>query len=109
MRSFVSEIAENDRGVSMFRTYEQHAAAAINDIISGVGFRRREVEVRAIPVSGSWGTSSSIAFALAREATAEEPAVEDESLSKMERKALQQNRVREKATELAEQIAAALQ
>jgi arginyl-tRNA synthetase len=93
----------------MFRTYEQHAAAAINDIISEMGFRRREFEMRAIPFSGSWGTSSSIAFALANEATAEEPAVEDESLSKKERKALQQSRVREKATELAEQIAGALQ
>jgi arginyl-tRNA synthetase len=93
----------------MFRTYEQHAAAAINDIISEMGFRRREFEMRAIPFSGSWGTSSSIAFALANEATAEEPAVEDEALSKKERKALQQNRVREKAAELAEQIATALQ
>ena len=93
----------------MFRTYEQHAAAAINDIISDMGFRRREFEMRAIPFSGSWGTSSSIAFSLANEATADEPEVEDESLSKKERKALQQNRVREKATELAEKIAAALQ
>jgi len=92
----------------MFRTYEQHAAAAIDEIISGLGFRRREFEMRAIPFSGSWGTSSSIAFALANEATAEEPVVEDESLSKKERKALQQNRVREKATELAQQIASAL-
>ncbi len=93
----------------MFRTYEQHAAATINDIISDMGFRRREFEMRSIPFSGSWGTSSSIAFAIANEATADDPDIEDESLSKKERKALQQNRVREKATELAEQIAAALQ
>ncbi|HYI14043.1 MAG TPA: arginine--tRNA ligase [Thermomicrobiales bacterium] len=93
----------------MFRTYEYHAAATINDIISEMGFRRREFEMRAIPFSGSWGTSSSIAFALANEASAEEPAVKDESLSKKERKAFQQSRVREKATDLAEQIAASLQ
>ncbi|MEX2314286.1 MAG: arginine--tRNA ligase, partial [Thermomicrobiales bacterium] len=92
----------------MFRTYEQRAAATINDIIEGLGFRRREFGMRAIPFSGSWGTSSSIAFALANEAAVEEPAMEDESLSKQERKAIHQNRMREKAAELAEQIATAL-
>lgn len=93
----------------MFRTYEQQAAAAINDVISKLGFRPRAFDMRSIPFSGSWGTSSSIAFALANEATADDTTDEDESLSKKERKALQQNRVRDKATGLADQIAVALQ
>jgi len=92
----------------MFRTYEQQAAASINDIIAGMGFQPRAFEMRSIPFSGSWGTSSSIAFALANEATADDPQDDDESLSKKERKARQQARVREKSVELAEQIAATL-
>src|SRR5690606_32344012 len=97
-----------DRGETMFRTYDQQAAAAINDVISKLGFRPRAFGMRSIPFSGSWGTSSSIAFALANEATADEPEADDETLSKKERKALQQNRVRETAIGLAEQIAAGL-
>ena len=73
----------------MFRTYEQQAAAAINEIISELGFRPRAFDMRSIPFSGSWGTSSSIAFALANEAVAEDAADEDESLSKKERKAIE--------------------
>ena len=53
----------------MFRTYEQQAAASINDIISTMGFRPRPFEMRAIPFSGSWGTSWLLAFVLANATT----------------------------------------
>jgi arginyl-tRNA synthetase len=96
-------------GETMFRTYEQQAAALINDVIERLGYRRRAFDMRSIPFSGSWGTSASVAFALANEAMAEEPPIAGhEELSKKERRQLQQIRVREKAQEIAEQIAAPL-
>lgn len=91
----------------MFRKYEQQAAAIINDVIEQLGFGRRSFEMRSIPFSGSWGTSSSVCFALANEALAREPQ-EVDGLSKKELKARQQGRVREKAQEIAAEIAARL-
>jgi arginyl-tRNA synthetase len=93
----------------MFRSYEQQAAGIINDIIAELGYRPRPFEMRSIPFSGSWGTSASICYALANEAVAEEPAdPEDENLSKKERKAKQQARVKDKAQSIAESVAARL-
>jgi arginyl-tRNA synthetase len=93
----------------MFRSYEQQAAALINDIIEELGYRRREFEMRSIPFSGSWGTSSSVCYALANEAMAEDPLADgDEGLSKKELRKRQQERVKVRAQELAEQIVARL-
>lgn len=93
----------------MFRSYEQQAAGIINDIITELGYRPRQFDMRSIPFSGSWGTSTSVCFALANDAVAEEPAdAEDESLSKKERKAKQQARVKDKSQEIAEVVAARL-
>jgi arginyl-tRNA synthetase len=64
--------------------------------------------MRAVPFSGSWGTSASVCYALANEAIANEPPAEDDSLSKKERKALQQGAVRERAQAIATEIAARL-
>ena len=85
----------------MFRRYEQQAAAIINDIIEDMGFGRRSFDMRSIPFSGSWGTSASVSFALANEVMSREPLPTNEGLSKKEVKALQQERVREKAQEIA--------
>lgn len=90
----------------MFRTYEQQAVSLINDIIAELGYRPRPFEMRAIPFSGQWGTASSVAYALANEAVAEEPPAEgDEELSKKERKQRQQARMKEKGQAIAEEIA----
>jgi arginyl-tRNA synthetase len=93
----------------MFRSYEQQAAGIINDILEELGFRRRAFDMRSIPFSGSWGTSTSVSYALANEALAEEPPAEDdEGLSKKELRKRQQERVKERAQEIAALIAARL-
>ncbi len=92
----------------MLSVYEQRAADSINEVVAGLGFQPRTLEMRAIPFSGSWGTSSSVSYALANEALAAEPMPEDD-LSKGELRKRNQGRVREKALELATTIAAALQ
>ncbi|HUG14221.1 MAG TPA: arginine--tRNA ligase [Thermomicrobiales bacterium] len=93
----------------MFRSYEKQAATIINDIVEAMGFRRRELDMRSIPFSGAWGTSSSVCYALANEALAEAgPPEAAEGLSKKELRKLQQERVKERAQELAEHVAALL-
>lgn len=94
----------------MFRSYEKQAAASINDVIESLGFPRREIEMRSIPFSGSWGTSASVCYALANEVMAtDDSPVDTEGKSKKELRQLQQARVKERAQELAEQIAALLE
>jgi arginyl-tRNA synthetase len=88
----------------MFRTYEQQAVAQINDVLTELGFKPRPFEMRAIPFSGQWGTASSVAYAIANEQIAAEPGIEEEGLSKKERKQRQQAVVRERAQEIAEKI-----
>jgi arginyl-tRNA synthetase len=92
----------------MFRLYEQQAADLINDVLEQLGHGRRQFEMRAVPFSGSWGTSASVCYALANEASANEPQAEDDGLSKKERKALQQGAVRERAQAIATEVAARL-
>ena len=94
----------------MFRAYEQQAADLINDVLEEMGFGRRQFEMRAVPFSGAWGASSSIAFQLANEAVARDPQPETdgEELPKKERKARQQVLVRERSIQLAGEIAGRL-
>ncbi len=84
---------------------EQRAANLINDVLEELGYGRREFDMRGIPFSGVWGTSSSVCYQIANEAEAERVERETEGLSKKESKRRAQEIVRETAQQIAEKVA----
>ncbi|MDI3341800.1 MAG: arginine--tRNA ligase [Sphaerobacter sp.] len=94
--------------VTTFQTEERRAAALINDALEALGYGRREFDMRAIPFTGVWGTSASVCYQIATEQVTAEHAAELEGLSKKEAKRRTQELVRQRAQEIAEQVAARL-
>jgi arginyl-tRNA synthetase len=92
----------------MFQNEERRAAALINDVLDELGYGRRSFEMRAIPFSGTWGTSSSISYQLATEQLDQVIAAETVNLSKKEAKRRTQELVRQRAQEIASQVAGRL-
>ncbi len=88
----------------MFQNEERRASALINDALEDLDYGRRQFEMRPIPFSGSWGTSSSISYQLANEQLAATISAETAGLSKKEAKRRTQDMVRERAQEIAEQV-----
>ncbi|HLI52044.1 MAG TPA: arginine--tRNA ligase, partial [Thermomicrobiaceae bacterium] len=89
---------------TMFQTEEQRAADLINDALETLGHGRRVFEMRPIPFSGVWGTFSSVSYQIANEQQ-DESAIAEEGLSKKETKRRAQGLIREKAQEIATQVA----
>ncbi|CAN5513890.1 hypothetical protein BH24CHL1_BH24CHL1_02410 [soil metagenome] len=89
----------------MFRQYEQQAMDSINQVLDDLGYGGRPLTMRPVPFSGSWGTASSVSFQLANESLQKDPPSVDESLSKKEARARQQELVRERVGAIAEAIA----
>ncbi len=89
----------------MFRQYEQQAIVSINQVLEELGYGSRQLAMRPVPFSGSWGTATSVAFQIANELLQREPLPLDESLSKKEARARQQELVRERVGSIAEAIA----
>ncbi|HET9015519.1 MAG TPA: hypothetical protein VFN57_07980, partial [Thermomicrobiaceae bacterium] len=69
---------------TMFQTEERRAADLINDSLERLGYGRRAFDMRAIPFSGVWGTSSSVSYQIANELAQAAPAPGVEGLSKKE-------------------------
>ena len=84
----------------MFKREEQRAAALINDVLEELGYGRRQLEMRPIPFSGVWGTSSSISYQIANEQLGAELEQLAADLPKKEAKRLVQERIRERALAL---------
>jgi arginyl-tRNA synthetase len=89
----------------MNRIEEQRAADLINDVLDELGYGRRPFDMRGIPFSGAWGTSSSVSYQIANELAAERIAAETAELSKKEAKRRAQEIVREMAQEVATRVA----
>ncbi len=87
---------------------EQRAANLINDVLEELGYGRREFDMRGIPFSGVWGTSSSVCYQIANEIESERIERETDGLSKKESKARAQEIVRETAQQIAEKVAGRL-
>ncbi|HEX7103850.1 MAG TPA: arginine--tRNA ligase [Nitrolancea sp.] len=88
----------------MNRIEEQRAANLINDVLEELGYGRRQFDMRGIPFSGAWGTSSSVSYQIANEVAAERIAVETADLSKKDAKRRTQEIVRETVQEVAARI-----
>lgn len=88
----------------MFRTYEDQAAALINDALEELGYGRRQLGMRPIPFSGSWGAASSVSFQIANEVVAKESPAELEGLSKKEAKKRKNAAVRDASLAVADAI-----
>jgi arginyl-tRNA synthetase len=84
---------------------EQRAADLINDVLEELGYGRREFDMRGIPFSGVWGTSSSICYQIANEIASARIDAETAELSKKEAKRRAQEIVRETAQQIAEKVA----
>ncbi len=93
----------------MFRTYEEQAAALINDVLDELGYGRRELALRPIPFSGSWGVASSASFQIANQVAEQIPPEELEGLSKKEAKKRQAAATREASLTVADAIVEKLQ
>ncbi|MCM8748195.1 arginine--tRNA ligase [Thermomicrobiaceae bacterium CFH 74404] len=89
----------------MFKREEQRAAALINDVLEELGYGRRQLEMRPIPFSGVWGTSSSISYQIANEQLGAELEQLAADLPKKEAKRLVQERIRERAQRIADEVA----
>jgi arginyl-tRNA synthetase len=89
----------------MFRREEQRAAALINEVLEELGYGRRQLEMRPIPFSGVWGTSSSVSYQLANEQLGAELERLAAELPKKEAKRLVQERIRERAQLIADEVA----
>ena len=94
--------------VIVFQDEEQRAAALINDALDELGLGRHDFDMRPIPFSGVWGTSSSVCYQLANEQLAATIETELAGLSKKEAKRRSQQLIRERAQTLAEDVAARL-
>jgi arginyl-tRNA synthetase len=92
----------------MFQQETQRVAALINEALETLGYGRRQLELRPVPFSGVWGAASSISYQLATEQLEAELQPQLAELPKKEAKRLLQERVRERAQAIAEQIAAQL-
>ncbi|HEU5424030.1 MAG TPA: arginine--tRNA ligase [Nitrolancea sp.] len=92
----------------MFHNEEQRAAALINDALETLGYGRRRFEMRAIPFSGVWGTSSSVSYQIANDLLMAESAEELAGLSKKEAKRRVKELVSARAQEIAGQVAGRL-
>jgi len=92
----------------MNRIEEQRAANLINDVLENLGYGRRDFDMRGIPFSGVWGTSSSVCYQIANEIAAERIEAETAELSKKDGKRRTQEIVRETAQQIAQQVAAQL-
>ncbi|MCS7049993.1 MAG: arginine--tRNA ligase, partial [Thermomicrobium sp.] len=90
----------------MFREEAERAAALINTVLEELGYGRRSLEMRPIPFSGVWGTSTTVCYQIANEQLAQELEVVTAGLPKKEARRLVQERVRERAQAIAEEIAA---
>jgi len=90
---------------TMFQTEERRAADLINDTLERLGYGRRAFDMRAIPFSGVWGTSSSVSYQVANELEQASPPPEAEGLSKKEVRRLAQEQVRLRAQEIAREVA----
>ena len=88
----------------MFQKEERRTSALINDALEDLGYGRRQFEMRPIPFSGSWGTSSSISYQIANEQLAATLVAETAGLSKKEAKRRTQEMVRAHAQAIAEQV-----
>lgn len=88
----------------MFQNEERRASALINDALEDLGYGSQQFDMRPIPFSGSWGTSSSISYQIANEQLAATIAAEIVGLSKKEAKRRTQEMVRERAQAIAEQV-----
>lgn len=88
----------------MFQNEERRASALINDALEDLGYGRRQFEMRPIPFSGSWGTSSSITYQIANEQLAATITEATAGLSKKEAKRCAQEMVRERGQTIAEQV-----
>src|SRR6185312_6846251 len=89
----------------MNRIEEKRAANLINDVLEELGYGRRDFDMRGIPFSGVWGTSSSVSYQIANEIATERIDAETEGLSKKEGKRRAQELVREAAQQVALQVA----
>lgn len=89
----------------MFRREEQRAAALINEVLEELGYGRRQLEMRPIPFSGVWGTSSSVSYQIANEQLGAELEQLAAELPKKEAKRLVQERIRERAQLIADEVA----
>ncbi|GBD16494.1 Arginine--tRNA ligase [bacterium HR26] len=89
----------------MFRREEQRAAALINEVLEELGYGRRQLEMRPIPFSGVWGTSSSVSYQIANEQLSAELEQLAAELPKKEAKRLVQERIRERAQLIADEVA----
>lgn len=92
----------------MFRNEESRAAALINDALVRLGYGQRTFDMRAIPFSGVWGTSTSVCYQVATEQLTETIEAETADLSKKEAKRRTQELVRDAAQGIAEQVVADL-
>ncbi len=89
----------------MFKREEQHAAARINDVLEELGYGRRRLDMRPIPFAGVWGTSSSVSYQIATEQLSAELEHLTAGLPKKEAKRLLQERIRERAQAIADEVA----
>jgi arginyl-tRNA synthetase len=92
----------------MLRDHEHQAAGTINLVLEELGYGNRPLAMRPIPFSGSWGTSTSVAFQIANEVVAREPVLVAEGLSKKEARQRQHDDVLKRAVGIADEIAARL-
>lgn len=89
----------------MFKREAERAAELINTALEALGYGRRALEMRPIPFPGVWGTSTTVCYQIANEQLAEELEAATVGLSKKEAKRLVQERVRERAQAIAEELA----
>ncbi|GBD17690.1 Arginine--tRNA ligase [bacterium HR27] len=89
----------------MFKREADRAAALINRALEALGYGSRVFDMRPIPFPGVWGTSTTVCYQIANEQLSEELEQVTAGLSKKEAKRLVQERVRERAQAIAEQLA----
>ncbi len=89
----------------MFKREADRAAALINRALEELGYGQRVFDMRPIPFPGVWGTSTTVCYQIANEQLAEELEHAAAGLSKKEAKRLVQERVRERAQAIAQELA----
>jgi len=89
----------------MFKREADRARSLINRALEELGYGSRVFEMRPIPFPGVWGTSTTVCYQIANEQLAEELEQVTAGLSKKEAKRLVQERVRERAQAIAEELA----
>lgn len=89
----------------MFKREATRVAALINEALEALGYGRRSFDMRPIPFPGVWGTSTTVCYQIANEQLGEELERVTVGLPKKEAKRVVQERVRERAQAIAEELA----